>query len=50
MGLVKDYDGEFWMSIEDFKSSWGRLEVCQISMFRIMTRGVFTLIDNKNFG
>ena len=27
MGLTKDHDGEFWMSIEDFQECWSKLEV-----------------------
>ena len=27
MGLTKDHDGEFWMSLEDFQACWSKLEV-----------------------
>jgi len=31
MGLSKEHDGEFWMSIDDFKANWSKLEVCNLT-------------------
>jgi len=31
MGLTKDHDGEFWMSVEDFQACWSKLEVCNLT-------------------
>ena len=40
MGLTKDRDGEFWMSLEDFQACWSKLEVLRL------TKIIFFLAEN----
>lgn len=30
-GLVKKYDGEFWMCFQDFMSNWDSLQICHMT-------------------
>ncbi|CAF0859466.1 unnamed protein product [Brachionus calyciflorus] len=32
LGIVKDHDGEFWMSYKDFLTNWHQVQICHLSV------------------